>query len=148
MTLCRELRNNSSAVAEMGDRLATIYMCRKVGGCCAPFGWAGSPSNTMWPGPRPTSIPRGIPMHPTVWPQYTNVTDRRTGQADNDSIAWGEPFYKRSSKEWWKRSRCCLVCELGWAQWSMYYRWCAHWRHLANNILPSTCCVDAAFLSN
>jgi len=64
---------------------------RKVGeGCCAPFrggvGFAvalskgaGSPSNTMWPGPRPTSIPSGIFIHPTVWPQYTNVTDMQIG---------------------------------------------------------------------
>jgi len=29
--------NKSSAVAEMGDRLATIDMGRKVGGCCAPI---------------------------------------------------------------------------------------------------------------
>jgi len=29
--------NKSSAVAEMGDRLATIDMDGKVGGCCAPF---------------------------------------------------------------------------------------------------------------
>jgi len=30
--------NKSSAVAEMGDRLATIDMGRKVGGgCCGPF---------------------------------------------------------------------------------------------------------------
>jgi len=29
--------NKSSAVAEMGDRLATIDMGRKVVGCCAPF---------------------------------------------------------------------------------------------------------------
>jgi len=91
--------NKSSAVAEMGDHLATIDMGRKVGalplwgellphltqchlsqglppyqvvswsmqlfgnnrhrlkiGGCATFGGreAGSPSNTMWPGPRPT----------------------------------------------------------------------------------------------
>ena len=32
--------------------------------------------NAMSPGPRPTSVPSGIPIHPTVWPQYTNVTDR------------------------------------------------------------------------
>jgi len=38
---------------------------------------AGSPSNIMWPGPRPTSIPSGVLIHPTVWPQYTNVTDRQ-----------------------------------------------------------------------
>jgi len=28
-----------SAVAEMGDSLATIDMRRKVGSCCAPFRW-------------------------------------------------------------------------------------------------------------
>jgi len=27
-------------------------------------------------------------IHPTVWPQYTNVTDRQT---DNGSVAQGEP---------------------------------------------------------
>jgi len=52
-------------------------------GACALFfggGEAGSPSNTMWPGPRCTSGPSGILSHPTVWPQLTNVTDRQTGQ--------------------------------------------------------------------
>jgi len=35
----RPFAYNSPAVAEMGDRLATIDMARKVwGGCCAPFG--------------------------------------------------------------------------------------------------------------
>jgi len=31
--------NKSSAIAEMGDHLATIYMSQKVGegGCCTPF---------------------------------------------------------------------------------------------------------------
>ena len=56
-----------------------------------PFrgGGAGCPSNTMWPGPRPTSTPSFILIHPAVWPQYTNVTDR-TGQdrqTDNGPIA-------------------------------------------------------------
>jgi len=66
----------------MGDHLATIDTGRKVGGCCDPFrdrGGAGSTSNTMWPGSTPTSIPSGILIHPTVWPQYTNVTDRQSG---------------------------------------------------------------------
>jgi len=51
---------------------------RKVGGWCAPFRGegAGTPSYTMWPGPIPTSIPSGILIHRTVWPQYTNVTNR------------------------------------------------------------------------
>jgi len=40
-----------------------------------PFFWggAGSPSNTKSPGPRPTSIPCGILVHPAVWPQRTLV---------------------------------------------------------------------------
>jgi len=32
-------------------------------------------------------------IHPTVWPQYTNVTDR----TDNGPIAQGEPFYKKNT---------------------------------------------------
>jgi len=42
--------NKSSAVAEMGDGLATIDMGQKVGGAAVPLsvgGGAGSPSNTM-----------------------------------------------------------------------------------------------------
>jgi len=30
-------------------------------------GGAGSPSNTMWPEPRPTYVPRAIYIHPSVW---------------------------------------------------------------------------------
>jgi len=56
----------------------------KIGGS-TPFGGMGdgSPSNTMWPVPRPTSLPSFILIRPTVWPQCTNVTygtDRQTGQ--------------------------------------------------------------------
>jgi len=55
------------------SHLATIYMARKLGALLFPFlgEGTGSPSNTMWPGPRPTSVLSGILMHPTVWPQYT-----------------------------------------------------------------------------
>ena len=61
---CYITKNKSSAVTEMGDRLATIDMDRKVGGCCAPFrGGSGSPCNTVSPGPGPS----GILIHPTVW---------------------------------------------------------------------------------
>jgi len=34
-------------------------------------GGAGSPSNTMWPGPTPTYLRSGILIHPAVWPQQT-----------------------------------------------------------------------------
>jgi len=40
------------------------------------IGEAESPSNTMWPGPRPTCMPSFILIHPVIWPQYTNVTNR------------------------------------------------------------------------
>jgi len=62
---------------------------RQLGVC--PF-WgrgAGSPSNIMWPEPKPTSIPSGILIHATIWPQYTNVTDRTDRQrSESDSIRW------------------------------------------------------------
>ena len=64
----------STVVAEMGDRLATIDMAEKwEGSCCVPFlGGAGSPMSHV---SRPTSISSGILIHPTVWPQFANVTD-------------------------------------------------------------------------
>jgi len=125
--------NKCSAVAQMGDRLATIDMCQKLGlwpflggrklgpyltecglgrgltpyqvaswyiqpfdhntlaekwRLLSPlFGGAGFPSNTMWSRPRSASTPSFIPIHPTVWPQYTNVTDRQRGQTDNGPTA-------------------------------------------------------------
>jgi len=64
------LLNKSSAVAEISDRLATIDMGRKVArGCCGSTGSLLGHHNTMWPGPRPTSLLSGILIHPTVWPQ-------------------------------------------------------------------------------
>ena len=42
-----------------------------------------------WPGPRPTSVPSGILIHPTVWPQYTTTSQTdRSGQTDNDPIGY------------------------------------------------------------
>jgi len=55
-------------------------MGRKLGWLC-PFGegsWA--PSNRMWPGSRPTCVTSCILIRPTVWPQYTNITDRQERQ--------------------------------------------------------------------
>jgi len=49
-------------------------MGRKLGNRPPPWGGgAGSPSNTIWPGTRPTRVPSFILIRPTVWPQYTNV---------------------------------------------------------------------------
>jgi len=66
-------------------------MGRKVdAGYCALIhffaGGAGSPSNIMWPGPKPTSIPSGILIHPTVWLQYTDVADRQDRQTGQTTV--------------------------------------------------------------
>ena len=50
--------------------LATIDMGRKLG-AVPLLGGAATPSNTTSPGPRPTSIPSVILVHPAVWPQGT-----------------------------------------------------------------------------
>ena len=56
-------------------------------GCCAPFGGGNwSPSNTLCPGPRPTTEPSGILIHPTVWPEYINVTDRQTDRQTHRTV--------------------------------------------------------------
>jgi len=45
-------------------------LSRKLGAVPAPFGKrAESPSNIMWPEPRPTYIPSGILIRAAVWPQ-------------------------------------------------------------------------------
>ena len=64
------LQNKSSAVAEMGDRARTKWPEKWRRGCCVPFrGGAGSPSNTVSHGQRPSPVPSGILIHPTVWSQ-------------------------------------------------------------------------------
>jgi len=48
--------------------VATIDMGRKEGGgCYAPFVEAVTLSNKIWPGPRPTSMPSAILIHPAVF---------------------------------------------------------------------------------
>ena len=51
--------------------MATIDMGLEEGrGLLCPFRrGAESPSNTMWLGPRSTSVPSGVFIHPAVWPQ-------------------------------------------------------------------------------
>ena len=48
----------------------------------------------MLPWQRPTSVPSGILIHPTVWPQYTTFHQRyrQTNRTDNGPIAWDKPL--------------------------------------------------------
>jgi len=73
----------------MGDRARAKWA--EKWGYAVPIsvGGAETPSNTVWPGTRPTSVPSGILIHPSVWPQYTTdiQTDRADRQTDNGLIA-------------------------------------------------------------
>jgi len=86
-------------------------MGRKLWGS-APFGvgGTGSPSNSMARAEAYLYAKFHLLIHPTVWPQYTNVTDR----THNGLIAMGEPFYKRSPKNCSRYKptddRCTLLC--------------------------------------
>ena len=67
--------NNSSAVAEIGDR-ARAKLVEKTEKwrtvVLLSVGDLGPHLTQCRPGPS------GILIHPTIWPQYTNVTDRTT----------------------------------------------------------------------
>ena len=79
-------------------------------------GVAGSPSNTVWPWPRPTCVPSFILIRLTVWPhgpQYTNVTNRqdRLDRQRSDSVGrtvFGRPFIKRFALCY--QTVVCLSC--------------------------------------
>ena len=73
------------------SRLATTDMGKNWGLCPFWNGGARSPSNTMWHGARPISVSSFILIHPTVLPQYANVTDRQ----DNAAIAQDELVLQR-----------------------------------------------------
>ena len=74
--------NKRSAVAEMSDRLAKIDIGRRGGPLCSfrlSEGGAESPSNTMWPGSRPTSMPSFI-----LNPSSRLAAIKRHRQTDRD----------------------------------------------------------------
>jgi len=76
----------------MGDRLTTIDMTWPKSGdlLCSFRGGELGPNLTQCrlgqALPRGTSLPSGILIYPSVWPQYTNVADRQTGQTNNGPI--------------------------------------------------------------
>jgi len=65
--------NNSSTVAEMGDRGHNRHRPKR-GGSAVPILWEGgavSLSNTTWTEPRSISVLSDILIHPAVWTQQT-----------------------------------------------------------------------------
>jgi len=72
--------SKSSAAAEMGNHGHKRHQ-PKIGGLLCPFhGGSWVLSNTMWPGPRSTSVPSGIFIHPPVCPQYTRAKNWVQGE--------------------------------------------------------------------
>jgi len=63
--------NKSSVVAEMGDCSHNRHGPRRRGTAVPISRRAGTPSNAMWTGPRSTTVPSGVFIHPVVWPQRT-----------------------------------------------------------------------------
>jgi len=74
------------------SRLATIDGPKSGGGLLCPlFGGSWSQSNTMSPGPRPTSLPSGVLVHPAVWPQQTWVENWEEGLCPFGGEGAGSP---------------------------------------------------------
>ena len=69
----RSPRVNTVWRVEPYSRLSTTDMRQKLGvvSCFGGReGWRWVPAYTMWSGPRATSTPSGILIHPAVWIQY------------------------------------------------------------------------------
>ena len=101
-----------------------------------PLSWGElGPHLTVWLGLRPTSIPSGILIHLTVWPQCTHQRVRQTDRTDRQT-------YRHRSDSIWRtvlqtvaqsrlnRSRCCFGLGLEWAQGCVTSG--AHWRRSIN----------------
>jgi len=68
---------------------------------CAPFWGAGSLSNTMSPGPRPTAAPSGILINPAVNLVTMNIGRKLGGCGDGvqlgptqHNVAWAKAYHR------------------------------------------------------
>ena len=114
-----------SAVGQMGDRLATINMSRKVV-AVVPLSWRGAgPHLTQWGQGRGLFC---VEFHLDPFNRLATIhqgykqTDRQTDRQDkidNGSIAQAQPFYKRSPK-----NVSCAVCQHKFVADIMSYKEC------------------------
>jgi len=77
-------------------------MGRKFGAASFRGGGTGTPSNTKWPGPSSTCMPSCILIRPTIWPQYTNVTDRQDRQDKQRSDSRGRTVLQTVAQKFFK----------------------------------------------
>jgi len=87
--------NKCSAVAEIGDRLATIDMGREEGGCMLCRFRGDREHNVAW-----TKVYLRTKWHRDPSSRLATIHQRyrQTGQTGQRSDSIGEPFYKRSPK--------------------------------------------------
>ena len=79
------------------SRLVTTERAKNLGGLCPLFvEGAGSPSNTMSSGPRPTSVPSAILIHPAIWPQQTWA--EKLGDSASFLGSWLGPHLTQNSQ--------------------------------------------------
>ena len=138
------------------SRLSSVHKRHglKIGGGALPFlGAHESPSNTMWPKPRPTFLPSFILIHPLQPFGYntpTSQTDRQTVQRSDST---GRTVLQTVDEKRLNRSVCRLDCGLGRPKEAQVQSYSpvapmrphgrAYWCYLANTIEPSICGGDA-----
>jgi len=88
----------------------------KIGGVPLWGEGAGSPSEKMWPGSRPTFMPSFILIHLTVWPQYTNATDR-TDRTDRQRRR-SDSIVRTVLQPVAQKPRCSDAMVRSWSPWS------------------------------
>ena len=97
--MTQKLWYKSSAAAEMGDRGHNRHGPNRWGAAVPLSRRAGTPSNTIWPGPRSISVPSGVFIHSVIWSQRTvdknwGLCPFREGEAGSPSnkVAWAEAY--------------------------------------------------------
>jgi len=75
----------------MGDRGHNRHRPKRGGAAVPLLGIAGTPCNTMWPGPRSTSVPSRVFIHPAIWPATTDM-GRKLGAVPLWGGGGGSPF--------------------------------------------------------
>jgi len=93
----------------------------KIGKGCAPLAGSWVPSNTMWPGPRPSSIPSGILIHPArlatkqTWAENWGAVPLFGGRELGlhlQNVSWPEAYLR--TKWHLDPSSCLATMDMGW----------------------------------
>ena len=96
------------------NRLATTDMGQNVGAAVPLLGRElGAHLTQFVARAKRTSMPNFVMIQPTVWPQYTKVTDRWTGTDRQCFDSIGQTILQMVTQKWLNQSGCCLAYGLG-----------------------------------